>query len=291
MGEGNYTEADIKEAARAFTGYRVRGRFAYYRNTRQFDGEPKTVFGQTGNWAGDDIIDITFQQPAARSFLVRELIKFYVTDVRPHEAFVEELGKLWAQNNFELRYLIDTLFQSRYFFHPAHRGNCVKSPIHFYMGLCQDLQLDIIPFEAQLLRSMRAMGQSYYNPPNVRGWLYGLNWINSTTISARRQVVDDVFTPINTNRLNGNERRALEQAAAVNQDNFVVTDVRLQQVLGTQAEDLAQHFVTYFITAPLRENYFGILKELLGDTHASNSTTGVRDTMIALFQSPAYNLC
>jgi len=291
LGEGNYSEDDIKEAARAFTGYRVKNRHDFYREERQFDKGRKTIFGETGNWDGDDVIDITFKQPAARTYLIREFIKFYVSDTPPHEAFIEALGEQWAAHNFELRYLVDTIFQSRYFFHPAHRGNCVKSPIQFYLGLCQDLNLDIVPFESRLLRSMRAMGQSFYDPPNVRGWLYGQHWINSTTISARRQLVDYIFTPINEKRLNGNEKRALKKANAAGRGNFVVTDERLQQVLGKSPEDLAKHFTTYFITAPLRENYLGILKSLLGDTKQSQSTDRVRDALIALFQSPAYNLC
>ena len=291
LGEGHYTEADIKEASRAFTGYRIKDRTDFFFQKNLHDNKPKTVFGEEGNWNGDDVIDLAFKQPAAKTFLIRELIKFYLTEEAVPEAYIEALGEQWADHGFSLSYLTETFFQSRLFFHPAYRGNLVKSPIHFYLGLCQDLRLDVAPFDSRVLRSMQVMGQSFYDPPNVRGWLYGEHWINSTTISGRRQVVDFLFTPLNEEKLNGNEKRDLERARKVGRGNFLVTQERLQQVLGTAADDLAQHFTTYFITAPSRETYREALKTILGDTHSDGATQRIRNAMIALLQSPAYNLC
>lgn len=291
LGEGNYTEADIKEAARAFTGYRIKDRTEFFLQKNLHDNQPKTVFGETGNWDGDDIVDLTFKQPAAKTFLIRELIKFYLTEQTVPEAYVEALGEQWADHNFSLSYLIETFFQSRLFFYPAYRGNLVKSPIHFYIGLCQDLRLDVIPFDSRVLHSMRVMGQDFYNPPNVRGWLYGAHWINSTTISGRRQVVDYLFSPLNENKLNGNEQRDLERAHQEGRGDFLVTQDRLKQVLGRAPEDLAEHFTTYFITAPSRETYREGLQAILGDTQTEDAVKRVRNAMIALLQSPAYNLC
>ncbi len=291
LGEGNYTEADIKEASRAFTGYRIKDRTDFFFQKNLHDKTPKTVFGEKGNWDGDDIIDIIFKQPAAKTFLIRELIKFYLTEQAVPEAYIEALGEKWADHGFSLSYLTETFFQSRLFFHPAYRGNLVKSPIHFYIGLCQDLRLDVVPFDSRVLRSMNVMGQSFYNPPNVRGWLYGEHWINSTTISGRRQVVDYLFTPLNEKKLNGNEKRELERARKEGRGNFLVTKERLEQVLGTAADDLATHFTTYFITAPSRATYRETLESIIGDTHGKDATQRIRNAMIALLQSPAYNLC
>jgi uncharacterized protein (DUF1800 family) len=291
LGEGNYTERDIKEAARAFTGYRIKNRTEFIYQRRLHDHEPKTVFGQTGNWNGDEVIDLTFQQPAAKTYLIRELIKFYLTDQTVPEAYIEALGERWANQDFSLSYLIETFFQSQLFFHPAYRGNLVKSPIHFYIGLCQDLRLDIAPFDSRVLRSMSVMGQSFYDPPNVRGWLYGEHWINSTTISGRRQLVDYLFSTLNEKKLNGNEQRDLELAREAGRDQFLVTRERLQQVVGTAPEDLATHFTTYFITGSSRETYRQALQSIIGDTQTAGATQRIRNAMIALLQSPAYNLC
>ena len=291
LGEGKYSEADIKEASRAFTGYRVKDRYEYFQANRMRDNTRKTVFGETGNWEGDEVIDLTFKQPAAKTFLIRELIKFYLTEEAVDEAYIEALGEQWANHEFSLPYLTKTFFESRLFFHPAYRGNLVKSPAHFYLGLCQDLRLDIAPFESRVLRSMAAMGQDFYNPPNVRGWLYGEHWINSTTISARRQLVDYLFTPLNEKKLNGNEQRDLAAAREAGRGNFLVSKERLQQVLSLAPDDLAAHFTTYFITAPSRPTYSKALKEIIGNTAGEDAAKRVRYAIIALLQSPAYNLC
>ncbi len=292
LGEGNYSEKDIKEAARAFTGYRVKKHLEFHRQESQFDNKKKTIFGETGNWNGDDVIDITFKQPAARTFFVREFIKFYLSDQPIDDAYIEAIGNTWANHQFNLQYLINTIFQSTLFYHPAYQGTLVKSPTHFYIGMCQDLQLDIIPFHGRLLQSMRAMGQSFYNPPNVRGWLYGQHWINSTTISARRQVVNYLFRSINYDKLNGNDQKALEKAKTENRANFLVTDERLEQIVGLAASNLAAHFTQYFITAPSRPAYKLILEEILSqESKKNNQIKRIRDAIIALLQSPAYNLC
>lgn len=290
LGEGNYTEDDIKEASRAFTGYRVMKRYQYFQANKLQDKTAKTVFGERGNWDGDDVIDLTFKQPAAKTFLIRELIKFYLTEEAVDEAYIEALGEKWADQQFSLPYLTKTFFESRLFFHPAYRGNMVKSPVHFYIGLCQDLRLDVAPFEARVLRGMATMGQAFYNPPNVRGWLYGEHWINSTTISARRQLVDYLFANLNEKKLNGNEQRALAAARKAGRGNFLVTNERLKQVLSLASDDLAKHFTSYFITEPSRPTYSKSLKEIIGDTSSEGAARRVRSAIIALLQSPAYNL-
>ena len=290
LGEGNYTEADIKEASRAFTGYRIKDRTDFFFQRNLHDKGVKTVFNEQGNWNGDEVIDITFRQPAAKTFLIRELIKFYLTEDTVPETYIEALGERWADNNFNLGYLLETFFQSRLFFHPSYRGNLVKSPIHFYIGLCQDLNLDVVPFDSRLLRSMRVMGQDFYNPPNVRGWLYGEYWINSTTISGRRQVVDYLFSKINEKNLNGNEKRDLKRAQEEGRGNFLVTEDRLGQLLDTATDNLAEHFTSYFITEQSRQTYLEPMQQLMSDKNSKTSVNRIRNAIIALLQSPAYNL-
>lgn len=292
LGEGNYTEDDIKEASRAFTGYRLKKRIEFFEDRKLHDQGQKTVFGETGNFDGDEVIDITFKQPTARTFFIKELLTFYLTDEElPDNAYVEALGNQWAEHNFDIRYLINTVFESRLFYHPAYRGNMVKSPTHFYLGLCQDLQLDVIPFAQRLMQGMRVMGQNFYNPPNVRGWVYGQNWINSTTISGRRQTVDYVFHKLNEKKLNGNDERALKAAREAGHGEFLVNNERLKQVLKRDSEDLANHLSTYFITELSRETYLSALEQLIGDTSTEGAFYRARNAIIALLQSPAYNLC
>ncbi|MDP2138016.1 MAG: DUF1800 family protein, partial [Candidatus Didemnitutus sp.] len=136
LGEGNYTEADIKEAARAFTGYRQQlGQFAFVR--RQHDGASKQVFGRTGRFTGDDVIDLVFQQPAARTFLVREMARFYLSDTPLPAEHTQVLGNWWAEQGFSMGKLLAAFFTSRIFYAPEFRGNFIKSPLQFYLGLMQ----------------------------------------------------------------------------------------------------------------------------------------------------------
>lgn len=290
LGEGNYSEKDIKEAARAFTGYRVRDRYEFFFQKSLHDRKDKVVFGREGNWDGDDIIDLTFRQPASQTYLIRELFKFYLSDTPVDESYVQNLGDMWAARDFDLTSLLETFFQSRLFFHPAYRGNLVKSPIHFYIGLCQDLRIDIVPFQARLLRSIESMGQSFYNPPNVRGWLYGAHWINSTSVNARRQLVEYVFSDLEDISLNGNEQRELAMAEKQDRHKFLVTAERLAPLAQMQSREISQHLVRYFISEPLQEAYEPALAEILSDKTQTKETT-LRNAVTALLQSPAYNLC
>ena len=135
------------------------------------------------------------------------------------------------------------------------------------------------------------MGQDFYNPPNVRGWQYGQHWINSTTIRARRQVVDYAFSPLYENYLNGNEKKALADARAANQSNFKISEDRLKPLLAQSNAALTQHLCNFFITERFRDTYQTRVSELIGDTAAKGALNRTRNTLMALLQSPAYNLC
>lgn len=292
LGPGAYGEDDIKEAARAFTGYRIARHQKFYFNQSIHDYRLKTIFGKTGRWNGDEVIELAFQQPAAQTFFIQELIRFYLTDSQPPpEKYIQALGERWADHDFNLRYLINTFFQSRIFYLPQYLGNLVKSPTHFYLGLCQDLQLEVMPFFNRIQMAMRVMGQNFHNPPNVRGWLYGKNWINATTISGRRQLVEYLFSPLNEKKLNGNEQDALKAARKEGKDSFLANDELLRQLLKVKSEDLATHLTKRFIPSPFCETYQNMLEMLIARNAYSRELRSIRDIVIALLQSPAYNLC
>ncbi|WP_442887253.1 DUF1800 domain-containing protein [Congregicoccus parvus] len=223
LGEGAYTESDIKEAARAFTGWGVRDGESVFRR-RAWDAGPKTVFGRTGAWTGDDIVDLVFERPAAATFLPRELVRFYLTDRAVDESYLEALGALWRESGYDLQTLLVRFFGSRFFFSPEFRGDQITSPTQFLLGMLQDLELDVAPFPRVTLGALRQMGQPFFNPPNVRGWLGGRHWINSATLAARRQLVDTLCTPLDKARLNGDELAALERAQAADKANVTVAD-------------------------------------------------------------------
>ncbi len=290
LGEGNYTEKDIKEAARAFTGYRQRlGEFYFVQ--RQHDPRPKTVFGKTAAFTGDDIIDLAYRQPAAGTYLPHELVRFYLTDdPLPHE-YLPALGQWWSTQSFDLRALAHRFFGSQLFFSPSYRGNYIKSPVQFYLALVQDLQLDVAPLARQVLGSLRQMGQTLYNPPNVRGWVGGRQWINSATFGARRQLVQTLFNPINEANLNADEQVEIVAARADGKDRFVVDSEHLKPFAGLTAEQAASRFLDTFLPGTPAPAYRDEVTAFLKDGASKQLTQRISNAAIALLQSPEYQLC
>jgi uncharacterized protein (DUF1800 family) len=290
LGEGNYTEQDIKEAARAFTGYRQRfGHFVFV--PRQHDNSRKTVFGQTGAFTGDQIIDLAYRQPAAARFLPREMTRFYLTDEPLPTDYFAALGTWWAGQNYDLRALTHRFFGSRLFYESSLRGNYIKSPVQFYLGLVQDLQLDVAPLARQVLGSLRQMGQTLFNPPNVRGWVGGKQWINSATLSARRQLVQALFNPINEANLNADEQVEIVAARAEGKDRFIVDGERLKTYATDDPAEIARRFLETFLSGEVSPDYRRDVEKFLAAGAGPQQLARLRNTAVTLLQSPEYQLC
>ncbi len=290
LGEGNYTEKDIKEAARAFTGYRQRyGEFTFA--PKQHDDRAKTIFGKTAPFTGDGVIDLAYKQPGAATYLPNQLARFYLTDSALPPDRLAALGQWWRGQNFDLRALAHRFFGSRLFFADSYRGNYIKSPIQFYLALVQDLQLDVAPLARQVLGSLRQMGQTLYNPPNVRGWVGGRQWINSATLGSRRQLVQTLFSPINEANLNADEQVEIVAARAEGKDRFVVDADRLKAFAGLSAEEAATRFLDTFLPGSVDSAYRKEVAAFLKDGNAAQLTQRVRNAAITLLQSPEYQLC
>ncbi|MEZ5276028.1 MAG: DUF1800 domain-containing protein [Opitutaceae bacterium] len=291
LGEGHYTEDDIKEAARAFTGYRnVQGRSVIV--ARQHDGGTKTVFGQPGRWSGDDVIDLVFQQPAARRFLPNELCRFYLSDEPLSEAYPEALGEAWFRDDFDCGRLLLRFFRSRLFYHPAYRGNLIKSPVQFTVGLRQDLKLDPSPLPRLAEIPMRQMGQPFFNPPNVRGWVGGQRWINASTLAARRQAVLGAFAEFDPRRLNADERRALEAAEAEGKATFRVPDNAFTELMSEKPGLIVDRLVDAFLALKPDDHTISRLTQHLANARNSKEKAiRIRQTVITLLLSPYYQVC
>lgn len=177
LGDGNYTEKDIKEAARAFTGWHIlRGRF-HFSKTLYDDGE-KTVLGRTGRWGGDDVCRIALEQPACGCFLARKLLRFLVCP-EPDEAVVTALGGELQARGYDVADTLQLLLGSRYFFDRAHRLALVRSPLEFVVGAARALD---VPLDANAaVPVLRRLGQDLLAPPNVKGWPGHRAWINTAT--------------------------------------------------------------------------------------------------------------
>ncbi len=289
LGEGNYTEKDIKEAARAFTGYRQQlGEFRFV--ARQHDRSGKTVFGHSGLHDGDDVLKVVFQQKAAATFLPREMARFYLTDAPLPATHLEALGFWWAHESYDLRKLTARFFGSRLFFAPEFRGSFIKSPVQFYLGLLQDLDLNVAPLPRQVIGVLRQMGQMPFNPPNVRGWVGGRSWINSATLSARRQLVQALLHPLNRDALNGDEIHALDLAAKDGLTNFTLDDARLASWQPLPLDQLT----AALLATCLPGQRGGDLEHQIGsflERSSAKELPAIRAALATLLESPDYQLC
>lgn len=290
LGEGNYSEDDIKEAARAFTGYRQRlGEVRVVE--RQSDTGAKTIFGRRGRFDGDAVIDLVYEQPAAATFVPRELVRFYLTDTPLPDEYLVALGKSWQSSGFNLRTLARQFFGSRLFFAEEFRGTQIKSPLHFYVGLLQDLGLDVAPLPRQALAPLRQMGQMLYQPPNVRGWVGGRSWINSSTLAARRQLVQALFSPLNEALLNADDIRALNTARAAGRTRFVVDDAALAELAALEPDAFAERVVRQFLPNGANPAYVAAIRDFAAAEGRGAGPERVRAALAALLQSPEYQLC
>lgn len=289
LGEGHYTEQDIKEAARAFTGYRqLLGQVRVV--PREVDDTPKTVFGRTGRFGGDDVIDLAYAQPAAATFLPGELARFYLTDAPLPAEHLAALGAAWRAAGFDLRWLARTFFGSRLFFEPDFRGNLIKSPVQLYLGLLQDLRLDVTPLPRRTLAPLRQMGQTLYQPPNVRGWVGGRRWINSATLAARRQLVLALLAPLDETLLNADERADLDAARAAGRGRFVVGEEDLAPYAALDPDAFATRLTGDLLPAAVDDAYRAALRAFVAGADPDR-TDRARAALAAVLQSPDYQLC
>ncbi|MDP1681664.1 MAG: DUF1800 domain-containing protein [Burkholderiales bacterium] len=192
LGVGQYTEQDIKEAARAFTGWsldRANGEFHFYRLLH--DGGTKTVLGRSGDFDGDAVLDILLAQPQTAEFISAKLWREFVSP-DPDVKEVQRLARILREARYEIKPLLRALFSSEAFYVPANRARLIKSPVDLLVGTLR--QFGIEGLDTRLLVfSGRQLNQDLFGPPNVKGWPGGDDWINSTTLLARKQFMERIF--------------------------------------------------------------------------------------------------
>ena len=195
MGVGNYSESDIREAARAFTGWNYRGT-EFILNPQQHDGDSKTVLGQRGNFDGVQVIDIILAQPVTSEFIASKLYRYFVReDISPEMRI--KLGKLLRASHYEIAPFLETVFLSRDFYSEASVGSRIKPPVELVISTYRKMGLKEVPGIPDFNDLTDSMGQKLLFPPNVAGWTNGKSWITPGLLLVRGNFVyDTVFPPI-----------------------------------------------------------------------------------------------
>jgi uncharacterized protein (DUF1800 family) len=191
LGEGRYTEQDIKEAARAFTGWsldRETGQYLFRPGVH--DAGSKSVLGRSGNLDGDAVLEILLAQPSTAEFVTAKLWREFVSpDPDPRE--VKRIAQSFRNSNYDIKVALRELLLSDAFWAREHRGTLVKSPVEFVVGTLRQLEV-AMPSGLPFAVLAAGMGQNVLSPPNVKGWPGGNVWIDTNTLLARKQFVDRV---------------------------------------------------------------------------------------------------
>ncbi len=188
LGVGNYSEADIQEAARAFTGWHVRrGEFWFHK--AQHDPGAKTVFGHAGVQGGDEVVDLCLERNACPRFIATKLLREFLCPAPP-ERVVDALAAELRAGGLEIAPALRALFLSAEFYAPQHRASIIKSPAALVAGTARDLQMRTKPAECAAL--MARLGQDLFHPPTVKGWEGDRLWIHSASLIARANFAAEV---------------------------------------------------------------------------------------------------
>jgi len=193
MGVGHYTEKDIREAARAFTGWNYVD-LKFVVNKDQHDDGEKTFLGKTGHFDGVDVINIIMAQPATADFIAGKIYRFFIRQQLSPE-LQKQLGTVLRDANYEIKPLLEKMFLSRDFYSPASVGTQIKSPVELAISTYRKLGQKSVPGVPDFNLATGALGQQLFSPPTVAGWAGGQSWITPGLLLERGNFARDVLFP------------------------------------------------------------------------------------------------
>ena len=288
MGRGNYTEQDIKESARSFTGwgFNLAGEFVERKNLH--DTGQKTFLGKSGNFDGDDIIDIILEKKSTAQFITKKIYKYFVNE-EVDEELADKLAEGFYRSNYNLSELMNKIFSSDWFYDEKNIGTRIKSPVELLVGIRRMLPVKMQKPELQLL-FQKTMGQYLFYPPNVAGWPGGKNWIDSSSLMLRMRlpqliIMGDRFTLIPKRDDDVMMGKDSPQSSSV----FVVTadwEPLLEAFKNTSKENLSSSVTRFLI-----QSKSAVSENILNRYTEKNSREAfVQSTVVALMSTPEYQL-
>ncbi|WP_018132229.1 DUF1800 domain-containing protein [Effusibacillus pohliae] len=199
LGIGHYTETDVKEAARAFTGWKLdkkTGQVTF--QSQQHDNGSKTILGKTGKFGLRETVDLVMEHPACARFIARKLWSFFAYP-NPADEVITPVADAFARSGFEISAALRAIFNSGEFYSDRAYRSIVKNPAEYVVGILALLPQAGQKSEKIVLQAMSAMGQELFNPPNVAGWPDGPAWLNTSMLLARCNFVEAVVESLTPN--------------------------------------------------------------------------------------------
>ncbi|QEG43647.1 DUF1800 domain-containing protein [Roseimaritima ulvae] len=219
LGEGNYSEQDVQQLARCFTGWEIKNK-KFRKNRYQHDEGTKSFLGQSGNFDGQDGVRIVLEQPQLEQFLAAKWFRFFVSEtVQPSASLLQPLADAFRQHDLRIAPVLRIMLGSNLFFSQHALGQKIKSPVELIVGMLRCLKGST---NTQLVANgLLQIGQGLFYPPNVKGWDGGRSWINSATLLGRANLLADILEHETTQFDEGTLRSYLDTLGARSTDDVI----------------------------------------------------------------------
>ena len=266
MGLGNYSEEDVREASRAFTGWAVlKNRLRYF--DREHDSGAKKVLGREGNFDGEDVVRILLEQAATPRLIVAKLYRWLISETDPpSDRLIAPLAASFAEH-YSIARLVKTMLESNLFFSPLAYRQRIKSPVEYALGIVKALE-GVVP-TSRLQADLADLGQRLYCPPTVEGWKGGRRWINTATLIGRNRLAANL---IGDTKVYG---KKLDPAAVAKRHGY------------TGVEDAGRFIVDLFLQGDVEPN---VAQVLLKAKDQGGASQRIRDIAHAVAVSPEFQL-
>lgn len=295
LGRGHYTEADVKEAARAFTGWgaNLQGDFVFRRF--QHDNGSKKVLGKSVS-TGEDVLNVLLDQKQTAVFISTKLYRFLVNENHIDQNIVQWLADRFYSSDYNISSLLEDIFTSDWFYHDENIGSKIKSPVELLVGIRRMLPMEFGREESNLIIE-RLLGQVLFNPPNVAGWPGGKSWIDSSSLMLRMRLPQllssadelNISPKADDDQMMGIEdMRQSRMPAVARLLKTTVEWTNLMKVYSTgQANDVIDS-----IAASVLQTKSSTPKTVVSQ-YVNNSTRDIliKSTIIQLMSTPEYQLC
>ena len=299
LGRGHYTEDDIKEAARAFTGWDFDEYGDFIFRKKQHDSDEKKFLGKKGNFNGDDILDILLEQKQTAIFITQKIYRYFVSDEAIDNKHVNELAKSFYKSNYDIGGLLRNIFTSDWFYNDSLLSAKIKSPVELLVGYQRMLPMQFSN-DKTIINLQRVLGQYLFEPPNVAGWPGGKNWIDSSSLVIRMRLPEAFFA---SKELNLSAKETDGEMAETHHGPVTIdtqpsktfkvgkVDINWDNYLAYwrkyEKEELPMALANYLLAAPLSP---GKLNEVVSFADPGSNNGYIKSLTVLLMELPEYQL-
>lgn len=284
IGIGNYTEDDVKEAGRAFTGWKtnqIEGSSEFKEG--RHDPSLKKFMGKSGNFQGEDIIDIILENKETARFIARKVYRYFVNH-KIDENHINQIANRFFDSNYDISEMMEFIFKSDWFYNKENMGSKIKSPVELIVGMIKTLKIE---FEnpKPMMYIQRNLGQRLFFPPNVAGWSGDKAWIDNSTLLTRLNL-PMYFLAAKNSKINGVEKSKIKHRKAPIKKEMDL-GYFTKKYADTAAAEIAMTLVDHLIQAPLSVSEELLYLKLREGTKDEQILQIIARTM----SLPEYQLC